>query len=484
MKINVAICGLPNIGKSSLFNALQRSSGSISNTGGNIGSGRSSSNTGGSSNNLARVENFPFCTIDPNVAKVPLPDDNHYLQDLAVLANSSRVVPANIEWVDVAGLVKGALKGEGLGNQFLGTVRTCHAICHVVRAFEDCTSTTSSSTSSSSTSNSRKDEGVVHHVEGRVDPLEDLHTVHLEFVLADLAHVERRLAKTNCVGMEREALEMIVPVLQQGRTARSVVHATQQGLFLSEEMEKSIRSMGLLTLKPVVYAFNVDEVDFLLDYETTLQRARDTIQQFNNEYNCYDVDDDVDDDDDTSSSSSTTATAKKDMNNVVLVSAKLEATLAALPDEIARNTYLRETVGVDDTTTTTTTATTTTLEELQKQASARVLPKSIQTLLDLFVVYTGPGVPPERSKTTRAHLCRRFASSSSQPSTMMRSTTLDLAKRLHGDIAKGFIKAEVLPAPKLLECESYTAAKDAGLVRTEGKDALLRPDDVVLIKWK
>ena len=219
MKIKVGIVGLPNIGKSTLFNAIAQQS-------------------------IAQASNFPFCTIDPNVARVPVPDP--YLEQLGVLAGSTKTVPATIELVDVAGLVAGASRGEGLGNRFLATIRECDAICHLVRHFEDPN---------------------IIHVDGRVSALEDAEAMNLELVLADIAHIERRLEKTTCHGVERDTLEKLLPELQKGVPARA--------LGLTAEEKFSIKSMGLLTLKPVLYLLNVDEVDFLLAQDDVMKKAED-----------------------------------------------------------------------------------------------------------------------------------------------------------------------------------------------------------------
>lgn len=381
MKIKVGICGLPNIGKSTLFNALARKS-------------------------VAQAENYPFCTIEPNIAPITVPDK--YLLELGTLAKSEKAIPAVMEFIDVAGLVAGASRGEGLGNRFLATIRECNAICHLIRYFED---------------------PDIIHVDGRVSPKDDAEVVNLELVLADTAHIERRLEKTTCRGEERLALEKLLLELQKGIPARAV------GLTPDEEF--SIKSMGLLTLKPVIYVFNVDEADFLLARDDVLASARDI---FNNIQYCD---------------------PGRDMYTVV--SAKVEAAVSALDDPNTQKEYFKS-LGVE----------LEAGEALEELMSYSVLPNMLLKLLDLFIVYTGPGVPPERSKTLKSHLFSKIST----------PTTIQLAGRLHGEIERGFIRAEVIPAPLLLQFESYNDAKETGTVRTEGKDCILEDNDVVLIKWK
>ena len=381
MKIRVGIVGLPNVGKSTLFNALAGQS-------------------------VAQAENFPFCTIDPNVAPVAIPDP--YLHRLGKLAGSHRTVPATIDWIDVAGLARGASRGEGLGNQFLATIRECDAICHVIRAFED--------------------ENIVH-VEGRVSPNEDAEVINLELLLADLAHVDRRLDRTSRPGEERDALELVKAGLEDGIPARSI--------GLSDFAKFSIKSMGLLTLKPVMYTFNVDEVDFFFDREDALKNAENIVKSL--QY-C-------------DPSSSTCA----------IISANVEAALMASPEEEQLD-YLKS-LGIEPTEN---------QSSLAGVLSYHVLPLKVMELLGLSLAFTGPGVPPERSRTTRAHV---YPSSKGL-------TAEALAGKLHGKIQRGFIRAEVVSADELLEHTSYVAAKEDGLVRIEGRDYMMNDKDVILVKWK
>ncbi|MBD1371990.1 redox-regulated ATPase YchF [Hazenella sp. IB182357] len=212
MALTTGIVGLPNVGKSTLFNAITQAG--------------------------AESANYPFCTIDPNVGVVDVPDER--LHELAKIVNPQRIVPTSFQFVDIAGLVKGASKGEGLGNKFLAHIREVDAIIHVVRCFED--------------------ENITH-VEGTIDPASDIETINLELILADLETVEKRLerlAKQKKSGdkeaiVEHEVLTMIQAVLAEGKTARSA--------DLEEDQKRVIKNMNLLTLKNVLYAANVSEDD-------------------------------------------------------------------------------------------------------------------------------------------------------------------------------------------------------------------------------
>ena len=308
--------------------------------------------------------------------------------------------------VDVAGLVKGASRGEGLGNKFLATIRECDIIVHVVRTYID--------------------EDVVH-VDGKVNPVSDAEVVNLELLLADLAHVERRLDKSTCTGEERDVLEKIEKALEDGMPARSI------GLTSDEKF--TVKSMGLLTLKPVIYAFNIDEIDFSLNREETIQLA----ETYMSKIQYCDLEKDT----------------------FMVVSAKLEADLSSLGGE-DRIEYMEniglECIDSDDT---------------EQLLSYHALPLLVKYVLDLSLVYTGPGVPLEKSQTTKTHI----VSSSSM-------SAISLAEKLHGDIQKGYLNAEVIKAEDLIQYDNYNGAKDDGCIRMEGKDYILQDNDVVLIKWK
>jgi GTP-binding protein YchF len=255
--LRAGIVGLPNVGKSTLFNAVV-------------------------ANAKAQAANFPFCTIEPNVGMVAVPDDR--LAVLAEISNSEEILPARVEFVDIAGLVKGASKGEGLGNQFLANIREVDAIVHVVRCFED--------------------DDIIH-VAGSVDPARDIEIISIELALADLASVERRIERTRKdaktkkeAQAEVDALEKILPLLEQGTAARQAE--------LSDDEQAAVKGLGLLTLKPVIFAANVSEDD--------LARGNAYVEQVR-------------------------AIAKREEAQVVVISAQVESELVELSPE-DREEYL------------------------------------------------------------------------------------------------------------------------------------------------
>lgn len=295
--LKAGIVGLPNVGKSTLFNALV-------------------------ANAQAQAANFPFCTIEPNVGSVAVPDER--LDRLTKLSSSLNTVPTRMEFVDIAGLVKGASQGEGLGNKFLSNIREVDAIVHVVRCFED---------------------DNILHVEGSVDPLRDVDTIALELALADLAQVDKRFQKVKkdkkADPHELSALEKLLPVLEEGVASRTVE--------LTEDEEKAIRSLGLLTRKPQIYAANVGTDDLAEGNAMSKQ-----VQEF----------------------------AASEGAGVVLVSAQVEAELVEL-DEEDRGDFL-ESLGVD-----------------AEQVGLRAVIREAYAVLDLQTYFTtGP-------KETRAWTIRK-----------------------------------------------------------------------------
>ena len=363
--MKLGIVGLPNVGKSTLFNSLTKAG--------------------------AESANYPFCTIDPNVGIVTVPD--HRLDDLAKLYDSAKIVPAAIEFVDIAGLVKGASKGEGLGNQFLSNIREVDAIVHVVRCFED--------------SN-------IIHVDGSINPLRDIETINLELIFADMEVMERRYSKVSRAAKndksqakEAELVKKLIDHLENGESARSFEPADEDEAALLE-------SFNLLTYKPVIYAANVSE-DELAD-DAAGNPFVTEVREF----------------------------AAKEGSEVFVICAQIEQEIAEL-DEDEKKMFLEE-LGL-------------------KESGLEKLIKASYSLLGLISYLTAG--PTE----TRAWTIKKGTKAP------------QAAGKIHSDFERGFIKAEVVSYENLMACQSYTVAKEKGLVGMEGKDYVVKDGDVILFRF-
>ncbi|MEM0984877.1 MAG: redox-regulated ATPase YchF [Pseudomonadota bacterium] len=363
MGFKCGIVGLPNVGKSTLFNALTKTA-------------------------AAQAANYPFCTIEPNVGEVAVPEPR--LPKLAEIAGSKEVIPARMNFVDIAGLVEGASKGEGLGNQFLANIRETDAIAYVLRCFED-------------------DD--ITHVSGKVDPIADLETVETELMLADMESLEKRKTgmqkKANSGDKEaKAALELIDTALAQLADGKPARHAD-----IDPDDAKAWRMLQLLTAKPVLYIANVDEASAA-------------------EGNAH----------------SAKVRAHADIENApcVVISAQIESELALLDtDEQAE--YL-ESIG------------------LEEPGLARLIHAGYD-LLGLQTYFTaGP-------KESRAWTIPKGA------------TAPQAAGVIHGDFEKGFIRAETIAYDDYVACGGETPAKDAGKMRAEGKEYVVKDGDVMLFRF-
>ena len=362
--MKLGIVGLPNVGNSTLFNAITQAG--------------------------AESANYPFCTIEPNVGIVDVPDER--IDELAKMYNPKKVTRAYIEFVDIAGLVKGASRGEGLGNKFLSHIREVDAIVHVVRCFED--------------------ENITH-VEGTIDPIRDIETINIELILSDVEIIDRRIDRTKkamkgdkSLASELSLLERVKAALEEGKSARS--------LDYSDEELEIMKEIALISMKPVIYAANVAENDFAEGIENN--KFVNIVKDF----------------------------AASENSEVMPVSARIEEEVSQLDAE-EKAMFLEE-LGMSE-------------------SGLDRLIRASYKLLGL-ISYLTAGEPEVRAWTIK--------NGTKAP---------QAAGKIHSDFERGFIRAEVVAYSDLMACGTMNAAKEKGLVRSEGKEYVMKDGDIVLFRF-